>query len=339
MTRAQPSQLQKVFLFLFVMLFAVFIYTFLHEGGHALVGILSGGMITAFSVNFLDLSAHVAMMGTLTPVQTVINNLAGAGLPLLVWLIFMLVAPKRANLAIESMKVIGSLIFLNTLLAWIVLPVLILAGQAPSDDVTHFIINTGIYPLWVTIVALLLYIGGWLFFRSRIEGLRPEFERFRKVDQPVVTPEVRKTALGTLGVFVLCGLIAFSANGFKLVAPREDPFMPPPGYSLVKTIELSQAVYTQAVVHAFTLEKPAEAGVYLLIQDVISEYLDVKLTGSHAYDRLIVHAEGYTAHRDNPHVEESLQPGRYQLILTSKPSPGTLSIYTKGIPDRSDGQE
>lgn len=151
-----PSSWSKLVLFLAIMLFIVFMYTFLHEGGHALVAVLSGATLTTFSLSVIDLGAHVDYTGTLTPAQTVVNNLAGAGLPLL---------------------------------AWVVLPVLFLAGNAPSDD-------------------------------------------------------------------------------------------------------------------------------------------DVVLTGPNEYLRRIIHAEGYTAQRDNPHVEETLAPGQYQVILTSRPSPGVVSVYT-----------
>jgi len=85
-------------------------------------------------------------------------------------------------------------------------------------------------------------------------------------------------------------------------------------------------------VYTFTSSKLAEVGVYLLVENINSDYFEVKLTGPDQYDRLIIHVEGYTAHQDNPHLEENLLPGQYYFILTSQPSPGVLSIYTRGIP-------
>jgi hypothetical protein len=327
---APAGQLQKTLLFFLIAVFVVFLYTFLHEGGHALVGILSGGSVQVFNVSFLDLAAHVEMQGNFSKPQIILNNLAGVSLSVLVWLVFIIIVPKRANFALECLKVAGSLMFLSPLLAWIVLPMLFWGGQAPSDDVINFLNNSGVHPLWVSGAAFLLFCGAWALWSTRFQGLRQEWDLFRKPDAGLITPDVRKTALALLAIFVFCGLVAFGANGFKLSAPRRDAFQPPQGYSLVKQIKLSQPeAINQADVCAFQLDQPAIVGIYLLVEDVQADLLEVKLTGSNAYESLILHAEGYTAYRDNPHLEKTLPAGQYQCILTSRSSAGTLSIYTR----------
>ena len=144
MIQAPAPQLQKAALLLVMTLCVVFIYTFLHESGHALVGVLSGAEITTFSLGLWDLNPHVSLTGALTPTQRIVNNVAGVGLPLLVWLVWMLATPRRANLALQAVKLLSALVVLNTLLAWIVIPVLFWAGRAPSDDVTQFLTNSGV---------------------------------------------------------------------------------------------------------------------------------------------------------------------------------------------------
>ena len=68
-----------VALILFVALFVFFIYTFLHESGHAIIGLLSGQSLTEFNVNFWDFSAHVGMAGgKLTQAQLACKSAAGA---------------------------------------------------------------------------------------------------------------------------------------------------------------------------------------------------------------------------------------------------------------------
>jgi hypothetical protein len=326
----KPSHLLKILLLLFIMLFVVFSYTFLHEGGHALVGVLSGGRLTEFSLNFFDLSAHVGMDVDFSPLQRVLNNLAGAGLPLLAWFFLLLALPRQGNLAVESLKVGSTLVVLSTLLAWIALPLLFLAGNAPSDDVTNFLRNSGLHPLLVSGAALALYAGGWLLFRSRIPGLRSELTLFQKPDQEVVTPAAWKSVSVMAAAFLLFGLVGFSANGFRLAAGRGDPFQPPSGYRLVTTIDLSEQEHKQETVHTFTIDRARVAGVFLLVEDVNTPYLEVVLTGPEGYSQVILHAEGYTASRDNPHLEELLQAGEYRVILTSRRSPGRISIYGVG---------
>jgi hypothetical protein len=330
MSQSKSSQVWQILVYLAITFFVVFMYTFLHESGHALVGVLSGGTLTAFSVSFWDLSAHVGMAASLTPAQTVLNNLAGAGLPLLAWLAFMLAVPKRANLALEGIKVVGTLMFLNTLLAWVVLPPLSWAGLAPNDDVTNFVGHSGVHPLWVSGVALAAYLGGWLLFSAKIDGLRREIELFHLA--PEFTPAMRRTLACLSGLLVVCGLAAFGANGFRFSAPNADPFQLPPGATLATRTILSETAHAESVVCAFTLTEPATVAVYLVVENVNSEYLEVRLTGPAHYDRLLLHAEGYTAQKDMPHMEDLLQPGRYACLLTSQASPGLLSVYTHGAP-------
>jgi len=313
-------------------LFTVFLYTFLHEGGHALAGVLSGGTVTGFNVNFLDLSAHTGMTGEFTPAQTVANNLAGPMLPLLAWLIFILAVPKRVNFALESIKLAGTLTVLNSLLAWIVIPLLHLAGQAPRDDVTNFLDNSGVHPLGVAFAALACFLGGWLLFATRIDGLRREIDLFRETDGNVLTPEVRRTVLVCGGIVILSGLVILFINGFRPAEPGEAFHPPPEGYRFVTRIDLAQAAHDGSAVCFFRIAKPVAVGIYLLLEDIDSEYFEVKLNGPDRYERVIIHGEGFSASHDTPRMEETLLPGEYECILTSQSSAGYLSIYTRGTP-------
>ncbi|MGB7537953.1 MAG: hypothetical protein WBM17_05405 [Anaerolineales bacterium] len=193
--------------------FCLFLYTFLHEGGHALGGILSRGTVTGFNVNFLDFSAHVSLAGGFTQAETVANTLAGPGTPLLTWLVFILVVPKRTNFALESVKLAATMMFLSTLLAWVILPLVYVSGEFPRDDVTDFLIHSGAAPLGVTIAALGAYIGGWLLFFRKIDGVRQEVKQLRVPQAAVFTSEVRTTLWICLGILLVCILIVLAANG------------------------------------------------------------------------------------------------------------------------------
>lgn len=210
--------IQKILLFLVLALFCLFLYTFLHEGGHALAGALSGGIVTGFSVNFLDFSAHVSLSGGFTPAEAVTTTLAGPVLPLLVWLVFILIVPKRTNFALESIKLAATMVFLSTLLAWIILPSVYLSGQFPRDDVTDFLMQSGTPALGLAAAALTAYIGGWILFARKIDGVRDEIVQLRNPQGEVFTPEVRTTLWIVLGTLIACGLAAFAANGFRVPA-------------------------------------------------------------------------------------------------------------------------
>ena len=62
-TKPSAPPLVMAALVLFVFLFVFFLYTFLHEGGHALAGLFFGQSLTEFDVSFWDFSAHVGMAG------------------------------------------------------------------------------------------------------------------------------------------------------------------------------------------------------------------------------------------------------------------------------------
>ena len=77
------------------------------------------------------------------------QSLAGAALPLVVWLIFISAVPRRSSYLVELLKCIATVTVLSTLLAWIVLPMLYRLGQAPIDDVSNFLGSSGLEPLRV----------------------------------------------------------------------------------------------------------------------------------------------------------------------------------------------
>src|SRR5690349_9034665 len=93
--RASTAQaLYATGIVLLLTLFVLVTYTFLHEGGHAVVGLLMGGTVTAFNLNFLNLSAHVGIEGDFTTFQNCVISLAGVSLPLLIWGVLVSLAPR-----------------------------------------------------------------------------------------------------------------------------------------------------------------------------------------------------------------------------------------------------
>lgn len=64
--------LTLIFLSLFTLVFALFVYAFLHEAGHALTGFLFGQKLSGFHIDLLTWDAHVGMVGRLTQSQRAI---------------------------------------------------------------------------------------------------------------------------------------------------------------------------------------------------------------------------------------------------------------------------
>jgi hypothetical protein len=328
MTETQKAGLRKVLLFLLAVLFAELAYTFLHEGGHALAILISGGTVTEFNLNFFDLSAHVGHAGDFTRAQTLTVNLAGVSLPILAWAVFMLFAPRRGSQPLEIIKIVCSVAFLSTLLAWIVIPILFLAGARPGDDSTAFLINSGLHPLLVTGGALLVLTGGLALFRFKVGRFQDEIS-FLRGNDPAQNPALGKAALALAAVIILAGAAGLAFGWFGGAGAITGAPRPPEGYSFVQKIDLPKAEYERETVFAFVIDKKEEAGVYLLLQDVVSEYLEVRLEGLDGYSRIITHSEGYTANYDTHKMEAVLEPGEYRLTLSSRSSRGALSVFMR----------
>jgi hypothetical protein len=164
--------LYRVVVFLFSALFVLFFYTLLHEGGHALTGLLLGGEIYAFNVNFLNMSAHVGMNGHFSALERALVDISGMALPLLVWTVLLFYLPPKVNPALRFLKTLGSIGLVSSMLPWVVIPVLYMFGKAPDgDDVTHFLKNSGASPWSVFVFSLLLLVGTAMIYIQRLGGI------------------------------------------------------------------------------------------------------------------------------------------------------------------------
>jgi hypothetical protein len=324
------TRVHLILLVVFVTLFVFFIYTFLHEAGHAIVGLAFGQSLTEFNVSFWDFSAHVGMAGgELSQAQLAIQAIAGVTLPLLVWIIFIGLVPRKASFLLETLKLVSSLALLNTLLAWIVIPVLYIFGKAPSsDDVTNLLRYSQIPPLLLTFIVVSLYSCGWIYFLSKIDGLRKEFLLFRR-------PEPESLAAGMVpiismmtGTLAFCLVLVMILNNPSINKPRSKLF-PPPGFEVVAEVNLASRAYSTETLAEFALEEPTHTGVFVVVRDINTNYFDLSVRGPNGYSAVVLHGEGYRADRDGGLWEADLLPGTYQLVLTSDQSPGTASLFLK----------
>lgn len=323
------SPLILITLILFVALFVFFTYTFLHESGHALTGWLFGQTLTEFNVSFWDLSAHVGMVGgELTQSQLAVQAIAGTGLPLLTWGIFISLVPRKTSFTLEALKLVSSMAVVNTLLAWIILPVLFSLGKAPSDDVTNFLRYSHMPPLLLAGIAITSYIGGWILFLFKIDGLRNELLLFSTTDRNTLTADTRRTIPIMTSIMASFVILVFTFNTF---ADKNslNKFMPPQDFAPVAQIDLATRAYSTETLAQFSLDKSMYVGIFVAIRSINSTYFDLSITGPDGYSSVILHGEGYNAFQDGGLWEENLPAGTYQLVLTSHQSPGTVFVYMK----------
>jgi len=266
--------------------------------------------------------------GNLTQSQLAVRAVAGAGLPLMIWTLFISLVPRKGSFILEVLKLLSSMQVVNTLLPWIALPILFVLGKAPSDDVTNVLRYSQIPPLLLTFIALLLYLGGWTLFLSKINGLRNEFLLFRDIDREKLISGTQKTVSVMTGIMALCLISVFifsaAAKGNGL-----NKFSPPQDFTPISQIDLSARAYSNETLTQFTLDKATYVGVSLVIRNINTTYFDISVIGPNNYRSTVLHGEGYSAVEDGGLWEQNLSPGIYQLVITSHQSPGRVSVYFK----------
>ena len=296
------------------------VYTFLHESGHTLVGLIFGQTLTAFSTTFWDLSAHVQLVGELSAAQQALQSAAGVALPLLVWAIFMSLVPRKASFNLELFKLVASMGVVNTLLVWMVIPLLDLRGNAPvNDDVTHFLRASALPPLLVTAVAGILYILGWVLFMTKSRGLA----QFRQLE------EMERTGPAAFTMLAVTAVVFLSTFSINMAATQNGTprLSPPSNLALVAQVDLTARAYQNEVLATFSVTENGRLDMFFSVQDINTNYFDLRLIGPNGYSYPLLHGEVYRADRDGGLRELTLLPGTYQVVLTADQSPGAVSIY------------
>jgi len=314
----------QVVVYLYLLLISIVLYTFLHESGHALVGALSGAKISGFSVNFWELSAHVDLEGTFSLAQTILINVAGVSLPLLTWAIFVLLTPKRVNPNLQIFKFTSGIIPISSLLAWAVIPILVMLGQSPTDDATNFLRNTQIFPPLVTAGALLLMAAGLSLMSRQIGGTRGLVPRMRAEMQDFWSPAGRRTLGALTVVLAAVGLASIALNGGTLETKRMTL---PEDYTLAGSIDLRNGAIEQASVYEFNLKHAQKISFYFILPNLANGPAEITLEGPGGYRNVFFKAGarfkgGGTV---NP-TDLDLTAGEYRVRMTFPRMNGVVEI-------------
>jgi hypothetical protein len=168
---------KKVKYILSILLFwviMIYFYTFLHEGGHAIIAIICGGKIDKF---ILGANAHVQTSGAnYTLLSEALFHAAGVLLPV-IFLIIALTIYKSTTKNTFYHIFYGFLCvgIASSLLAWVAIPLIALFTLPPVyDDATKFLNITGIHPFIVSLMALLIIV--LLVFIAYKKGMLGKFK-------------------------------------------------------------------------------------------------------------------------------------------------------------------
>lgn len=327
-TTVSPLKTLAVIISLLAGVFWVMIlYTFLHEGGHALAIMLGGGTLDSFSMDFITFTAHVSNSGLVQPPWNIINTAAGALLPVLVMLLVFLIFPRPKTAFAGLLSRVASFCVLGSLLPWVVIPFFYLIGNAPAgDDVTHFLISSGCLPILLSAVAMQVIIATFLMLRLRLGSF---IQPFRTAARDVEGFSFRRNIglwIGMIISTVLAFTMSFYLNrGYYANALYSG--QSPQGYRLAAEMALDDPASNGSGVVAFTLDEATHAGVFVRLEDVRTEELDIILTLADGTIMPMLHAEEYLADGDSCMYENDLPAGTYFLEFTSRNGHGCLAVY------------
>ncbi len=236
----------------------------------------------------------------------------------------MISLPRKNDLNLQWIKIVSAMAFLNSLLAWVIVPFLYLNNSAPpSDDVTKFISNSGLPPLVVALAAFGLYAAGWVLFAFRIGNLRAAFKTLSAPTAPL--PAWKKILAAVVLIAVIVG---GAALGINLVGVH-DPSAPPPEYTQVSTLSLSERDYQAETVASFTISKPGDASIFLRVERLNTPFIDVTLISPQGEPIQLLHGEEFSTDVSSSQAQYRLPAGEQKIVLTCPKSAGLLKIYLR----------
>lgn len=312
----------------FLLLLSATLYTFIHEGGHALLGVLFGGRITSFSINFFDLSAHVGLDGQFSLAQRALISAAGVSLPILVGMLLLLLSAKRDDIILYFFKAIFFMMAVNALLAWMVIPVLAMLGKSVSDDSSNFLNLTHISPLLETGVAVLVYIFCWVLFFSQMGGAGVVLKRLRSASIDLTLPQTRNSLLSLAAAGIVALAVAF---GLELALPNTT-FNVPAGYQQVAELDLSKNSLSNQSIYRFTLDTPTRVNLYFLLNNVNGAPVNIRLTGPAGYETVFLSMTDPNTTIGQASVTpqtDVLEKGVYEIRVSFPACMGKVRAYLK----------
>lgn len=168
-----------ILLIFLTLIFVVYFYTLLHEGGHALAAVLYGGNVDRFVLGF---DAHVTVSGAnFTRTGESLFNSAGVLLPVIILAAALIFYNRNVNnIVYHCIYGVFTVAVTGSLLPWLAIPVISLYAEPPAgDDVSKFLETSGLNPLLVSFSALLLIILLILFVYKK--GLYQKLAEIRKL--------------------------------------------------------------------------------------------------------------------------------------------------------------
>lgn len=156
-------------------LIVLLIYPFFHELGHLMSAKFFGGRIYGMKLGFFQARAFFG--GPFSSFQAAIIHISGFALPYIIWLVFILIVPKKAHPLFESFKILFSGAVIASMLPWIVIPILYEFNKAPvRDDVTKFMGKINVSGFWISGIFSIIFMLSVFLFMKKLGDIKDIFK-------------------------------------------------------------------------------------------------------------------------------------------------------------------
>lgn len=288
-------------------------YVMLHEAGHALAVLAFGGEVTYFSMNLFD--ARIGHHGEFTDFQTAIINIAGAGLPFLTWLVFMIALPIRSKKSFLEYAKTYSVVVLVSLFAWLFIPLLYESGMAPAgDDVTKFIAASGLNGYFVAALFFILITVSFLFWRKK----NPDAIKIYTLKDAHTYPERRQFIL----VLALSALL-FILMTFPWVS--QGAGMDRAGVVLCQS-RLDGLEGEYEMCKLWIHGEPEEVKFIIEMKNTEADLIHLWLAHPDTETTTLIRSQGYSVGAGRQFLSVELQPGEYRIMMEAENIKGWMVI-------------
>jgi len=201
---------------LLILLALIYLYTLLHEGGHALVAIMYGGKIESFVLGF---DAHITTSGAnFTPLGEALFSAAGVLLPALSLAVALKLYNRNSKSRIyHYLYAVFTIMVISSFLAWVAIPLISVSTEPPAgDDVSKFLKISGLNPLLISLLALLVMflLALSAYKRGLYSKTREHLNALSQTGRPKLNK--RQTICLVLAIVIL-GSVAFGS--YQMLLP------------------------------------------------------------------------------------------------------------------------
>jgi archaellum component FlaG (FlaF/FlaG flagellin family) len=231
----------------------IFLYAFLHEGGHALLVLLFGGTVTEFEVDFFTYSPHISYIGISNPMQRAFISLGGPLLPLILVLPLTLLLRRTKNLVVQgtSLLLLGSL--LPTLLVSVGISLAYGFGSVDaSEDVARFLFYSGFNPFMVAGAFLILFVATLVFLLKvgRVKDV------YVKIKRALRGPTDKRSPMLVARIIVTVVVLALGTVVIRHTIDGDQPVNQPLSYHTRIDVDLQDVKADSTFFHTFAVEDP-----------------------------------------------------------------------------------